>query len=124
MEHLYEIKHTKYFDPRTMFIIQTEIKLYLWIGDSIYFANKETYLYKLISINLKTIIRYLNSAKQYIKLLQENEKASQNYEIIEQNHEPKEFWSLWNKESDTKFACNKDWDSWFIDISKYVIHIS
>ena len=45
MEHLYEIKHTKYFDPRTMFIIQTESKLYLWIGDSIYLANKEMYIY-------------------------------------------------------------------------------
>ena len=47
MEHLYEMKNTKYFDPRTMFIIQTENKLYLWIGDSIYPANKETYYIEL-----------------------------------------------------------------------------
>ena len=69
---------------------------------------------------LKGLFRYLNSAKQYAQLLQENENASQNYEIIEQNIESKEFWLLWDQEPQTKFALNKDWDSWFIDLSKHV----
>jgi protein-tyrosine phosphatase len=104
LENLYTVKNPKCLDPRSVFIIQLENKIYLWIGNQIHGPNVEL---------------YMKCADEYIKVLQEQEKAPTDVVVVECEKEPADFWSIWENEPEVKHGFNKEWDMWFLDTSQY-----
>lgn len=88
-----------------MFVLQSQDKLFIWVGNEICAANKE---------------RYIEKAETYVKTLQQYEHAPQEYTFINQTEEPDEFWSLWPTEPKTRYGKNKEWDHWFVDLATHV----
>ena len=74
MENLYQGGKSKLLDPRAVFIVQgpSTVPLYIWVGSNVLQGNMGP---------------YMNSAKNYTYLLQKNEKASVNVEVIDQGSE-------------------------------------
>lgn len=67
MENLYHGKNSKVLDPRGMFIIQGKDVVRVWVGSQIPQMN---------------IQPYKECAENYIKVLQEYERASMQYSFV------------------------------------------
>ena len=83
-------------DSRGIFLIQSRLVTYIWIGNSIYECNKEIYLQ--------------TARKQYQNLCL-YEKAKALIEVYE-GEETEEFWALWNNERKCS-GNNNSWNSWY-----------
>ena len=97
MEQMYVGKGAK-FDPRTVFLVQSDSKLYLWVGSKCLGLRKLT---------------YLDIAFRHAKNLQQYEKALQLMQL-EQHNETEEFWSLWQMKQGV-YQEMAEWDGWFVD---------
>ena len=67
MENLYHGKNSKVLDPRGMFIIQGKDVVRVWVGSQI------------PQMNIKP---YIECAENYIKVLQEYERAPMQYSFV------------------------------------------
>ena len=81
MENFFIEKHSKSMDARGLYIVQTKQDFRIVIGSECTDLNRE---------------KYHEYAIEYIKMLQEKEKAPQQIETYEQNNIPNDFWKLWN----------------------------
>jgi len=103
MEHLYGKGEEKVLDPRGIFVIHTEKKMWIWIGSEIQGANEKLFTEK---------------ANAHIALLRQYEKAPSEQEIIRQGKETPAFWEIFGltTEPELKWKINSDWDNWFADV--------
>lgn len=69
MENLYHGVNQKAFDPRGIFIIQSEHKIWIWIGSQLSETNRQAYLQK---------------ANSFISVLQQNERGAPTVDQVEQ----------------------------------------
>ena len=86
-----------------MFIIQTNDKLWLWIGSE---------------VPPGCIKPYRDAADQHMALLRNYERASQDTILIKQGNEGKDFWEAFGlKPSQATYARMSEWNHLFIDVS-------
>ena len=102
-EKLYSGKNMLTLDSRGVFIIQDYAQVYIWIGEEIYPGNKD---------------RFINHAKEYVKLLQTYENASVQVSQIYQNEEPLSFWKIFQVKSlpNQRYTHNQAWNKWYMPI--------
>lgn len=63
--------------------------------------------------------RYEKAADLHIKRLQTYERGAKDVQKIKCGEEPESFWRLWGDSlPDDKYMENKDWNNWFLDLSK------
>ena len=83
MDNFFDKNNTnpKKLDMRGVFLVLTLKKIHIWIGSKVSPLMKDL---------------YLKAAKDYIKLLQENEKASTLIQEEVEGTESKEFLAIWS----------------------------
>ena len=99
-QSLYEDRNYLTLDKRGVFIIQTKIQTYIWIGSSIFPANKE---------------KYLQTAYRHVANISNYEGAQKTFVEVIDGNESDEFWNIWGGE-DRNSGENDIWNDWFVDL--------
>lgn len=102
-QSLYEDRNYLTLDKRGVFIVQTKAQTFIWIGSSIFPANKE---------------KYLQTAYRHVANLVAYEGAHKAFAEINDGDEPDDFWNIWN--GDRNSGENDIWNDWFVDLRQAV----
>jgi hypothetical protein len=83
MENLYHGKNSKTLDPRSVAIIRSRDDIKIWVGALVPKANLDV---------------YKRFAEDYIKILQQYERAPQLVSYVQQGNEDASFWRMFNSD--------------------------
>ena len=70
---------------------------------------------------------YMRGAQAYIKLLQKNERAGNQVEIVEQGKEANDFWALFfgnSQKSNQLYGNVNEWNQILIDVSILIVNFN
>ena len=120
MDNLYLGEKCKILDPRAVFIIQSCHKdqgtnpIFIWKGGNVPDGN---------------LAPYMNEANRYVKILQKNERAPTQVQVIEQGSETDKFWNLFfqNKQkpqTNQLYGNVNEWNHLMLDVSIFFFFLT